>query len=207
VVSLGSTLESVANNKVDAILATQLYDSLAPEERRKKIQDIVNEFMVQYKLEYDALKANLEAVKPPIPKEEIEFQLQDHESLSFEQFINAKIKEQKIEKRKDERRQRYIKMLVLTGDAEQDQKNRDLVGKFDPKYPEIKAKLIEERPELEKNTEELKKEIRKIIDTKFIEYCEQNGIQIDQELLNSGEVNVTDEGDDSSGEYVRLETK
>lgn len=118
-------------------------------------------------------------MNPPLPEEEIEIQLQEQESFAFEQFINSKIKEQNIEKRKELRKQRYLKALILTGDGEKDKKNQDLVSKFEVDYSAIKSKILEEKPELRDDKIKQRIEIQRAIDEQFIKYCEDNGIEVD----------------------------
>lgn len=208
-ITLWNELEKVAMNKVQAALETRLFDDIKdPKEREDQIKMLVNEFMTKYKSEYDSLKKNLEWMNPPLPEEEIQIQLQEQESFAFEQFINAKIKEQNIEKRKELRKQRYLKALISTGDGEKDKKNQDLVSKFEVDYSAIKSKILEEKPELRDDKIKQRIEIQRAIDEQFIKYCEENGIEIDWILLlqDDGGWAVPSEAQVSE-EFVRIDTK
>lgn len=208
-IELGNTLERVANEKVEAIQKTNLFDRLGAAERRIKIQELVNEFMTTYKAQYDTLKASLEALDPPLTKEEILVQLKEQEALSFEQFVNAKKKEI-IEKRKKQRQDRYLKAFVSTNDPETDALKKDLIEKFDPKYADIRKKLLEDRPELIDKKDELRKEIRKAIDIKFLEYCSENSIEIDTNILETelhDDAWASDGTDsDITDDYIQIQT-
>lgn len=210
-VTLSSSLESIANEKVNAVLETDLYRNIKDEAVRKKmIQELVSEFMTKYAPEYEALKASLEWVQPTPSKEDIAIELEMHESLAFEKFINLKRKEI-IEKRKEQRKQRYQKSIKPTENEELDRQNQELVAKFSVEYAAIRTKLLTDKPELAENTDKLRKEIRKAIDAEFLLYCSENGIDIDEAILS--EVDTVSDGEskwidiDITDEYVKIETK
>lgn len=209
VVSLANSLESIALQKVDAVMQTTLYIEISnSEERKNKIQQLISEFIEKFKPEFDSFKMNLESMNPPLSKEEIEEQLQDYESQAFEQFINLKFREQGIEKSKQKRKQKYLSALVFTGNQEQDARNQELVAWFQVDYLGAKKKIIEEHPELRENKEWLKTAIQKALDEQFVEYCKTNDIPIDEGLLweenSQSESHNETEGDE---QFVRIESR
>ncbi|GAB0174487.1 MAG: hypothetical protein HHAS10_03660 [Candidatus Altimarinota bacterium] len=209
VIGLATSLESLADEKVDVVMQTSLYIEIPNhDERKKKVQQTVGEFIARFKPEFDSLKSNLEAIKPPLSKEEIESQLQDQESQAFEQFINLKLKEQTRDKAREKRKQRHLEALVTTGDELQDKKNQELILQFTTDYLATKKKILEEQPELADNKEGLRIAVQKAIDVQFIEYCQQNSIPLSEEFI-SGQESALQAQDESEGgdEYVRVETQ
>ncbi len=210
-ITLSSSLESIANEKVNAVLETDLYRNIKDEVLRKKmIQELVSEFMTKYAPEYEAMKASLGWTNPARSKEDIAIELEMHESLAFEKFINDKRKEI-IDKRKEQRKQRYLKSIKPTENDELDRQNQELVAKFSVDYAAIRNAILTERPELKDNNDELRKEIRKAIDAQFLLYCSENGIDIDEAILS--EEDTVSDGEskwidiDITEGYVKIETK
>jgi hypothetical protein len=210
-IALSSSLESIANQKVSAVLETDLYRNIKDEALRKKmIQEVVSEFMTKYAPEYEAMKASLKWVQPTPSDEDIAIELEMHESLAFEKFINEKRKEI-IEKRKEQRKQRYLKSIKPTENEELDRQNQELVAKFSVDYAAIRSAILTERPELKDNNDELRNEIRKAIDAEFLLYCSKNGIAIDESILWEGDTASDGESKwidiDITEGYVKIETK